>query len=115
MGRLKLFITAVTFCLLVSSTAPAQDILDPSTLHVGNPPNAGDPNQITGNTLAVVQNSGSVGALGIGGTPNEFYLILGLPNGATLSSSPVTSVIGSDGVAGSTSLLSSVGSPSVSL
>jgi len=70
--------------------------IDPATLFIGNPPAAGDPNQI-GNTGLVVINQNSGGAP----TLNQpVLLVLGIPNVGTnffANKNPITSVVSSNG------------------
>jgi hypothetical protein len=99
MSRLKLLVAAVTACVLLCSSAWAQNITDPATLHIngGTAFIFGNEVHAIGNTFTITQNSGGAANL------DPVLLIIGvvnttsIPNHTAFNSSSITNVVFSSG------------------
>jgi hypothetical protein len=91
---LWLLVAAMALPALADDVVYENIYLDPSTLHVGNPPTAGDPNQFN-LTFEVLQNSGGVGALN-----NPWQIFLAVPN-VTVLTNPFGAVTATASAGGS--------------
>jgi hypothetical protein len=110
----KLVMGAVAIAALLSvSPAAFAQLLDGSTLQIGNPPTAGDPNQISNNLVVINLNNN--GGVNTGGKPNlkqPVLLVLGIPNVGNNFFNGVNPVVSVTSSAGG-SPTSTLGGPSV--
>jgi hypothetical protein len=95
MSRLKLFVAAIAACLVLSSSVRAQDIVDPSTLHVSSPGATGtDPVLLGSNVKQVTVSQTASGQDATDSTP--VYLIIGIRNDSSTNffgtTNPISSV-----------------------
>jgi hypothetical protein len=91
MKKLSYMTIATLGLLLICAGTVWADIVDPATLQIGNPPNAGDPNLISGGSFVVHQNQGGAGTIA------NLVLLFSVPNPPGGSITVLTSSAGSIG------------------